>query len=53
MSPLVDTPAPSTRGNRRGMLLTYALLAVFVGGVALFATFVAPGIGAAGGCGGG
>ncbi|HTR95053.1 MAG TPA: hypothetical protein VMI73_25265 [Trebonia sp.] len=53
MSIFVEDPAQSRRGNGRRMMLTIALLAAFLGGVVLFALFIAPGIGAAGGCGGG
>jgi hypothetical protein len=35
------------------MMLTVGLLAAFLGGVVLFVLVIAPGIGAAGGCGGG
>jgi hypothetical protein len=35
------------------MVLTIAFIAVFLGGVVLFALVIAPDIGAAGGCGGG
>lgn len=53
MSILAEDPALSRRGNGRRLLLTIGLLAAFLGGVGLFVLFIAPGIGAAGGCGGG
>jgi hypothetical protein len=53
MSIFVEDPALSRRGNRCRIMLTIALLAAFLGGVVLFALFIAPVMGAAGGCGGG
>jgi len=53
MSVSVADPGPRRRGKGRRVLLTTALLAAFLGGVVLFALVIAPGIGAAGGCGGG
>jgi hypothetical protein len=53
MSIFVEDPAPSRRDNRRRTMLTVALLAAFLGGVVLFVLVIAPGISAAGGCGGG
>jgi len=53
MSIFVEDPALSRRDNVRRMVLTSAFIAAFLGGVLLFALVIAPGIGAAGGCGGG
>ena len=53
MSIFVEGLAPSRRDNVRRMVPTIALIAVFLGGVLLFALVIAPDIGAAGGCGGG
>jgi hypothetical protein len=53
MSILVEDPALSRRRSGRGMMLTIGLLTAFLGGVVLFVLVIAPGIGAAGGCGGG
>ncbi len=49
----VEDPALSRRDKVRRLVLTIALIAAFLGGVLLFALFIAPHIGAAGGCGGG
>jgi hypothetical protein len=53
MSIIMEDPALSRPGNVRRMALTIVLIAAFLGGVLLFALVIAPGIGAAGGCGGG
>jgi hypothetical protein len=53
MSVFTEDSALSRRGNVRRRLLAIALMAVFLGGVLLFALVIAPDIGAAGGCGGG
>jgi hypothetical protein len=53
MSIFVEDPAPSRRRGGRRTMLTIALFAAFLGGVVLVVLVVAPGIGAAGGCGGG
>jgi hypothetical protein len=53
MSIFVEDPAPSRPDNVRRMVLTFALIALFLGGVLLFALVIGPHIGAAGGCGGG
>jgi hypothetical protein len=53
MSVFTEDPALSRRSNVRRRLLAIALMAVFLGGVLLFALVIAPDIGAAGGCGGG
>jgi hypothetical protein len=53
MSIFVEDPALSRRDKTRRMILTIAFIAVFLGGVVLFALVIAPDIGAAGGCGGG
>ena len=53
MSISMEDPALTRHDRGRRKMLTIALLAAFIGGVLLFAVFIAPGIGAAGGCGGG
>ena len=53
MPVFVEDPALRRRDNVRRMVLSIALIAVFLGGVVLFALVIGPGIGAAGGCGGG
>ena len=53
MSIFVEDPAPSRPRNGRRKMLTIALFAAFLGGVVLLVLVIAPGIGAAGGCGGG
>ena len=53
MSSVTGDPVLSRQGNGRRMMLTIALFAAFLGGLVLFAVVIAPGIGAAGGCGGG
>jgi hypothetical protein len=53
MSIFVADPALSRRDNVRRMLLTIACIAVFLGGLLLFALVIVPDVSAAGGCGGG
>jgi hypothetical protein len=53
MSIFAEDPALSRRDQVRRTVLAIALIAAFLGGVVLFALFIGPDIGAAGGCGGG
>jgi len=53
MSIFAEDPALTRRDKTRRMVLTIAFIAIFLGGVVLFALVIAPDIGAAGGCGGG
>jgi hypothetical protein len=53
MSIFAEDPSLTRRDKTRRMVLTIAFIAIFLGGVVLFALVIAPDIGAAGGCGGG
>ena len=53
MSVFLEDPALNRRDKVRRMVATIAFIAAFLGGVLLFALVIAPGISAAGGCGGG
>ena len=53
MSIFMEDPALTRRDKTRRMVLTIAFIAIFLGGVVVFALVIVPDIGAAGGCGGG
>jgi hypothetical protein len=53
MPVFLEDPALSRRDHVRRIVLSIALIVGFLGGVVLFALFIGPHIGAAGGCGGG